>query len=198
MNENEPFTLREVKETSPEIRTSAAAHSPRFGAGPLNLAIPDRGHIFGVKVREFANATELNNWATENPTALIVFFETMQNGGLVVVYGVLEDDTTREEKQMAAQWADQKLQEYRAQKAKAKENEENIAIAQRLEDDRLRSAGRRCLENHSVVDSGLKGRTKNQRKTIADEIIAWGSDSDSNTLTEIKTILKKYVKDGHE
>ena len=170
-----------------------------WGPGDINLASPEIGYISDVKAIEFMSADDLNVWAKDNPIAVIVYLRPIGDR-LFALYGKVEDDTTREEKRAASIYANEKLEEFRKKRAEMKAADEAVAAAKDKEDIELRQVGRHCAEVHHTVVHFMRGKTKNQRKTLADRLIVWAKERESNdkVLKEFKDVLAKYVKEGLE
>lgn len=196
MNESDKVTTEELREELPAIDPTQKLTPMKYGPGRINIAIPDRGHAASLKAIEFYSADEMNKWAEDNGDKVIVFIG-MRAAYVFCIYGTTLDENTREEMNLAAAYAKEKLNEFKQKKeeqdAKIKEAEQQAV----REKEALVAIGKACAVHHGVVHEDFKNvsKLKSNRKSIADSLVRLFVESGVD-VAKLEKLLKEYVRDG--
>lgn len=115
------------------------------GPGHINVA-HERGYFVGCKVFEFDSADAVNKFFEENKTLLCVDIYEAFGKLAVLVHRVIEPEEMQQYQEFSRQ-VDSKMQEWKAQAAKAAQAEDVRKVKEQAELRRLAEVGKHYENN---------------------------------------------------
>lgn len=147
---------------SDEVTHETAPRTEYKGSvGKLNFMLMN-GRASECAVKLFIGSypdKQLNEWGAANPNCVIVHMEGNESY-IRIGYTLVLDEQEIQDRQEVAFIVEQELQKLRAQRAAAKQSEDDARAKAEAERNRLADVGRKCESNHkkAEVKPGKKGK----------------------------------------
>ncbi len=160
MSDENPVSLEAALANNPkpwEEKTDASLAIKQVGK--ITFA-PEGGPYGGCRYDIFNGVEEYNTFFETNLGLLVVAQTILADGSIAVLYTRTLDDDELEVLGQRGHIIENMLKDFRAEKAKRKEEEEKQALTDYEELKRLAEIGRHCEKSHGAVIKQLRNKGK--------------------------------------